>query len=84
MNRAERRHQERRIKARWLRRLLRLRRVMGTNTWWTWAVRYASIRAHHNRCPCDTCTGFHQRIRRRDIKLAREEARRVVQAGGEE
>ena len=75
MPRAERRHQEERIKARWLRRLRSGWRLTTRQEQRRWAERFALRFAHHNKCDCDTCTGFHQRIRHRDIKRGRAEAR---------
>jgi hypothetical protein len=82
VNRAERRHQERRIKARWLRRLLHLR-FLGD---WLeeWARKRAPRFAHHNKCDCGMCADHAQYLRHRDVKLARREERRVVHEGEEE
>lgn len=80
MKRAERRRKEATLKRLWFR---RLRKVARGNTkeecekWDGWAVRLAAKRAHHNKCTCDTCTGWEQRRRRRDVKRSRQEGQRV-------
>jgi hypothetical protein len=82
VKRAERRQQERRVKARWLRRLLRGRFVVE---WFEeWARKRAPRMAHHHGCSCGMCDGLPQYLRHRDVKLARREGRRVVQDGEEE
>lgn len=82
MNRAERRHQERRIKARWLRRLLRFR-FLGMDLE-DWARKYAPRFAHHHGCDCGMCADLEQYLRHRDIKDSRREARRVIRDGEDE
>ena len=57
MKRAERRHEEGRVGAMWLRRLRRGRPPTMPEAHDVWARKYAPRFAHHNKCPCDTCTG---------------------------
>jgi hypothetical protein len=83
VNRAERRRQEERVKRMWLRRLRRGRPLTTREAHEAWAQKYAPRFAHHDKCDCDTCTGFNQRLRRRDIKKARREAHTVERTGEE-
>jgi hypothetical protein len=62
------------VKARWLRRLLRFLGADLEN----WARKYAPRFAHHSKCDCGMCADIEQYLRHRDIKVARQEARRVI------
>lgn len=80
MKRAERRRKEAALKRLWFRRLRKVGRgdsMEANEKWDTWAVGLAAKRAHHNKCTCDTCTGWDQRRRCRDVKRSRQEGQRV-------